>query len=67
MDARQFRNSLVAVGLVSPLTNLDLMRELDEARSETDKIIDYIQKRLDNLPPPRAELNEFLLALRTGP
>src|SRR5216683_951821 len=63
MTSRQCRNSLVAVG-VSPLTNLDLIRELDEARSEADVIIAHTQKRLDDLPSPRAELKEFLLAAR---
>jgi hypothetical protein len=46
------------------LTDLDLMRELNEARSEADKIIAHIKKRLNDLPFPRAELNEFLLAVR---
>ncbi len=64
MTSRQCTNSLVAVGLVSPLTNLDLIRELDEARSEADVIIAHTQKRLDDLPSPRAELKEFLLAAR---
>ena len=64
MTSRQCTNSLVAVGLVSPLTNLDLIRELDEARSEADVIIARTQKRLDDLPSPRAELKEFLLAAR---
>jgi len=64
MTSRQCTNSLVAVGLVSPLTNLDLIRELDEARSEADVIIAHTQKQLDDLPSPRAELKEFLLAAR---
>ncbi len=52
--------------LVSPLTDLDLMRELNEARSEADKIIAQIKKRLADLPSPSAKFKrfEFLLAVR---
>jgi len=47
---------------VSTLTNLDLLRELDEARSEADEIIVHIQKRLGDLGS--IQRFEFLLAVR---
>ncbi len=47
---------------VSTLTNLDLLRELDEARSEADEIIIDIEKRLGELG--LIQRFEFLLAVR---
>ena len=56
----------VAVASVRTPTNLDLLRELDEARSEADKIIDHIQKRLSDLPFSLAGFKrlEFVFSVR---
>ncbi len=52
--------------IASTVTNVDLLRELDEARSEADKIIDDILKRLGDFPSSPAGFKrlEFMLSVR---
>ena len=53
-----------SVEFLRTLTHLDLLRELDEARSEADKIIEHIQERLGDLSLAGFKRLEFMLSVR---